>query len=57
MRALTLESIKAAVQSSLTDGEMKAVLKRRDQIVALFDSKIAERGEAAILYTLAPATK
>ena len=31
----------------------EALLARRDAIVKVFDGRIAERGEAAILYTLA----
>jgi hypothetical protein len=52
LRALTRESVTQAVGSSLTRYEIGAMLARRDAIVKLFEMKIAERGEAAILYTL-----
>jgi hypothetical protein len=42
-----------AVGSYLTGAEITAVVERRDMIVKLFEAKIAERGEAPILYTLA----
>jgi hypothetical protein len=38
---------------SLTKEEIGALLARRDVIVKLFDDRIAQRGEAAVLYTLA----
>jgi hypothetical protein len=41
-----------AVGNSLTRFEIQAMLARRDAIVKLFEAKIAERGEAPILFTL-----
>jgi hypothetical protein len=32
--------------------EVDAVLKRREALLAYFDKRIAERGEAAVLFTL-----
>jgi hypothetical protein len=52
LRALTSESVTAAVGRSLTRYEVEAILKRRDLIVKLFEDKMKERGEGAILYTL-----
>jgi hypothetical protein len=37
----------------LTQREIDALLARRDVIVKLFDARIAQRGEAAVFYTLA----
>ena len=52
MKALTRESLTRIVGGTLTRYEVEALLERRDGIVALFTEKIAERGEAAILYSL-----
>jgi hypothetical protein len=52
MRRLTAAEAAKAVGSHLTRAEVGAVLERRDVIVKLFDAKIAERGEAPILFTL-----
>jgi hypothetical protein len=53
MRALTAPALTEAMGKSLTKQEIDALLARRDVIVKLFDGKIAERSEAAVLYTLA----
>ncbi len=53
MRTLTSDAVDKAVGNSLTRFEIQALLARRDAIVELFEAKIAERGEAPILYTLA----
>ncbi len=50
LEALTKESIKKAVGDYLTGGEIDAVLKRRDLIVAHFQKMVAEKGEAAVLF-------
>jgi hypothetical protein len=52
VRGLTQASVAKAVGNSLSKFEIQAMLERRDAIVKLFDAKIAERGEAPILYTL-----
>jgi hypothetical protein len=52
MRRLTTAEVAKAVGSHLTRAEVGAVIERRDVIVKLFDAKIAERGEAPILFTL-----
>jgi hypothetical protein len=52
MRRLTAAEVARAVGSQLTRAEVGAVLERREVIVKLFDAKIAERGEAPIVYTL-----
>jgi len=51
MRGLTEDSVKAAVDESLTRDEVKAVLKRRDLLVQLFDAKIAQRTEPVVLFS------
>lgn len=53
MRALDAPALADAMEKSLTKQEIEALLARRDAIVKLFDEKIAQRGEAAVLYTLA----
>jgi hypothetical protein len=52
MRRLTAAEVAKVVESHLTRAEVGAVIERRDVIVKLFDAKIAERGEAPILFTL-----
>jgi len=52
MRRLTSDAVTKAVGNSLSRFEIQAVLARRDAIVTLFDSKIAQRSEAAVLYAL-----
>jgi len=50
MRGLTREQVEAVVDDALTGGEIKAIVARRDLIVAHFDKLIAERGENVVLY-------
>jgi hypothetical protein len=52
MRTLTEPDMRKAIGGSLTTAEVRAVLARRDVIVKLLDAKIAERGEASVLYRL-----
>jgi hypothetical protein len=53
MRALNASDVANAMNASLTKAEVDALFARRDVIVRLFDEKIAQRGEAAVLFTLA----
>ena len=53
VRMLTSDAATKAVGTSLTRFEIQAMLARRDAIVKLFETKIAERGEGAVIYTLA----
>lgn len=53
MRLLKSDAATKAVGNSLTRFEIQAMLARRDVIVKLFQAKIAERGEGAVIYTLA----
>ena len=50
LRGLTLETVTAAVGKSLWKTEIEALLKRRDEIVKLFDAKVKERGMRFVLY-------
>lgn len=51
LKALTPAALTAAVGESLKKPEIEAVIARRDAIVALFEKRIADRSEAAVLYT------
>jgi hypothetical protein len=50
MKALTPEAIRTAVGEYLTDEEIAATMARRDLIIAWLDKRIAELGEAKVLY-------
>jgi hypothetical protein len=50
LRTLDPAAVKKAVGPHLMPGEITAVLKRRDAIVAHFDAQIAERGAASVLF-------
>lgn len=50
VKGLTFENIKAAVGDYLTDEEIKAVLIRRDLILAEIDQLIKVKGEENVLY-------
>jgi hypothetical protein len=50
MRGLTRPQLDQVLDESLTGDETKAILARRDLLVAHFDRLIAERGEAVVLY-------
>jgi hypothetical protein len=52
MRELTASGLADAMGRNMTKDEIEALLARRDVIVKLFDDRIAQRGEAAVLYTL-----
>jgi hypothetical protein len=52
MRELTAPGLTETMKRSMTKDEIDALLARRDVIVKLFDDRIAQRGEAAVLYTL-----
>ena len=52
MRGLTAPALTETMDKSLTKSEIQALLVRRDAIVKLFDEKIAQRGEAAVLFTM-----
>jgi len=50
LKALTSEVIRTAVGEYLTDEEIAATMARRDLIIAWLDKRIAELGEAKVLY-------
>ncbi len=52
MRGLTTATVTEAVGDTLMKLEIEALMARRDALVKLFDDKIAEHGEKAVLYTL-----
>lgn len=43
-------TVKTKTRPYLDDGEIAALMARRDLIVARFDSLVAEKGEAPVLY-------
>jgi hypothetical protein len=50
LEGLTLDAVKGAAARYLTPFEMKALLDRRDRIVARVRRLISEKGESAVLY-------
>jgi len=50
LRQLNGDELLEKTKPHLGKSDVKAVMARRDMIVALFDKLIAERGEAAVLY-------
>jgi hypothetical protein len=52
LRGLSAPGLAAAMDKSLTKEEIETLLARRDLIVKLFDERIAQRSEAAVLFTL-----
>ena len=52
MRELNSEVLNQKLGRYLSDAEIDAILSRRDKIVKLFDDKIAQTGEAQVLFDL-----
>ena len=52
LKKLTPASVTEAVRTSLIKQEIDALIVRRDVIVKLFEQKIAQSGEAAVLFTM-----
>ena len=50
LRQLTYDQVFDATKPYLTKNEVKAVIARRDKMVAQFDKLIAEKGESQVLY-------
>ena len=50
LRRLNYEGLRAQLKDFLRESEIHGLLARRDQIVELFEQKIAQRGEKAVLY-------
>jgi hypothetical protein len=55
MKQLTEPALVKTMKGILTSNEIRPLLKRRDAIVVLFEKQIAQRGEAAVFFTLSPA--
>jgi hypothetical protein len=52
LRALEKPTLQKAMQGVLTEGQIDALLARRDKIVKAYERKIAAKGEAWVLYDL-----
>ncbi len=52
LRRLERTSLKSAMKDLLSDGQIRALLARRDRIVRFYDEKITALGEDAVLYDL-----
>lgn len=52
LQTLTRAQLAEALGGVLKNDELEALLARRDAIVELFRERIAQRGEAAVLYTM-----
>jgi hypothetical protein len=50
LRRLDAKEVTAKAGAYLTRGEIEALMARRDQVVAVFETLIKEKGEDAILY-------
>ena len=50
LRAMSAEDVAAKTKGFLTQGERQGLMARRDQILAIFDQMIRDKGEAAVLY-------
>jgi len=50
MKELKFDEVYARTHPHLNKGEVKAVLARRDKIVATFQKLVAQKGEGAVLY-------
>jgi hypothetical protein len=53
LRGLTKATLSEAIGKAITQGEISALLARRDAIVKHYEERIATRGEAAVLFTMA----
>jgi hypothetical protein len=50
LRGLSYDQVLGATKPYLSPDEVKALIARRDKIVAVFEKLIAQKGEAAVLY-------
>jgi hypothetical protein len=50
LRSLTREKAEARLGEWLTKGQINGLMARRDRILELVEERVAERGEAAVLY-------
>jgi hypothetical protein len=51
LKSLTRSEVETATQPYLNSPEISGLMKRRDKIVALFEKKIKDTSEYAVLYT------
>jgi hypothetical protein len=51
LRTLDAASVRAALKGVATSGEINAVMRRRDELVKLFDERIATLGAEAVVFT------
>jgi len=56
LRGLDEATLSEKTKDLLISGQVEGLLARRDQIVAYYDAKVAELGEAAVLFDLPPRT-
>jgi hypothetical protein len=56
LRKLSQDSVKRELGRHVTGQQIDALMARRDKIVAFYDKRIAQEGEAAVLYDLPPRT-
>jgi hypothetical protein len=54
LQKLNQEDLKRATGSYLSGQQIDALLARRDKIVAFYEKRVAQEGEAAVLYDLPP---
>ena len=50
LETLEFDALKKQLRKYLRDGQIRAMLKRRDAILALVKERVAREGEAAVLY-------
>jgi len=50
LRALNRDEVLAKTRPHLTNGELMALMARRDKLVAHFEQLVAQKGEAAVLF-------
>ena len=50
LRDLTGSGLRERMRNYLTAGEIDGLLGRRDKIVALYEDKVRQQGEAQVLY-------
>ena len=50
LKELNFDEVYARTQPHLKKSEVKAVLARRDKIIATFQKLVAQKGEGAVLY-------
>jgi hypothetical protein len=54
LRKLNQQDLKREIGSYLSGQQIDALLARRDKIVAFYEKRVAQEGEAAVLYDLPP---